>query len=73
MTNEDIIETAFQVWGSKKYKTTNLKSIADAWKYLKEVITLEMLDQVAHRYTDNEMAEKVQLERERLFAKIVAA
>ena len=50
-----------------------LRSIPEVQKYLKEGITLEMLDKVAQRYTDNEMAEKVQLERDRLFAKIVAA
>jgi hypothetical protein len=32
-----------------------------------------MLDEIARRYTDNEMAEKVQLARDRLFDKIVAA
>lgn len=50
-----------------------LRSIPGVRKYLKEGITLEMLDKVARRYTDNEMAEKVQLERDRLFDKIVAA
>ncbi|HBY56895.1 MAG TPA: integrase [Candidatus Atribacteria bacterium] len=50
-----------------------LRSIADAQKYLKEGITLEMLDKIVQRYTDNGMAKKVQLERDRLFAKIVAA
>ena len=50
-----------------------LKSIPDASKYLKEGITLKMLDEIARRYTDNEMAEKVQLARDRLFDKIVAA
>jgi transposase InsO family protein len=50
-----------------------LKSIPDAQKYLKDGITLEMLDKKAKRYTDNEMAEKVQLARDRLFDKIVAA
>ena len=34
---------------------------------------LEMLDKIAKRYTDNEMAQKVQLARERLFDKILAA
>ena len=42
-------------------------------KYLKEGITLEMLNKIAQRYTDNEMAQKVQLARERLFDKIIAA
>jgi len=32
-----------------------------------------MLDQIAKKYTDNEMAEKVQLSRSKLFDKIVAA
>ena len=50
-----------------------LRSIPDVEKYLKEGITLKMLDNIAHRYTDNEMAEKVQLARSRLFAKILAA
>jgi hypothetical protein len=34
---------------------------------------LEILDKKAKRYTDNEMAEKVQLARDQLFDKIVAA
>ncbi len=50
-----------------------LRSIPDVGKYLKDGITLKMLDNIAHRYTDNEMAEKVQLARDRLFDKIVAA
>lgn len=50
-----------------------LRSIPDVQKYLKEGITLEMLDKIARRYTDNEMAEKVQLARDRLFDKIIAA
>jgi len=50
-----------------------LRSIPDVGKYLKEGITLEMLDKISKRYTDNEMAQKVQLAREKLFDKIVAA
>ena len=51
-----------------------LRSIPGAWAYLKESITLEMLDKKARRYTDNEMmAKKVQLERDKLFDKILAA
>ncbi len=50
-----------------------LKSIPHAQLYLKEGITFKMLDEIAQRYTDNEMAEKVQLARDRLFDKIVAA
>jgi len=30
--------------------------MADIQKYLKEGITLEILDRIAKRYTDNEMA-----------------
>jgi len=36
-------------------------------------ITLERLDKIARRYTDNGMAKKVQLERDKLFDKILAA
>jgi len=50
-----------------------LRSIPDARIYLKEGITFEMLDKTARRYTDNEMAKKVQLERDKLFDKILAA
>jgi len=50
-----------------------LRSIPDAQIYLKESITLERLDKKAKRYTDNEMAKKVQLERDKLFDKILAA
>jgi transposase InsO family protein len=50
-----------------------LKSIPEVQKYLKDGIALEILDKIAYRYTDNEMAEKVQLARDRLFDKIVAA
>ncbi len=50
-----------------------LRSIPDVGKYLKDSTTLEMLDEIAKRYSDNEMAEKVQLERSRLFDKILAA
>ncbi len=50
-----------------------LKSIPDAQKYLKDGITLESLDRIAHRYTDNEMAQKVQVARDKLFDKIVVA
>jgi len=50
-----------------------LRSIPGARIYLKESITLERLDKIAKRYTDNEMAKKVQLERDKLFDKILAA
>jgi transposase InsO family protein len=50
-----------------------LRSIPEVQKYLKDGITLEMLDEIARRNTDNEMAEKVQLARDKLFDKILAA
>jgi transposase InsO family protein len=50
-----------------------LRSIPEVQKYLKEGITLEMLDEIARRNTDNEMAQKVQLARDQLFDKILAA
>ena len=50
-----------------------LRSISNARVYLKEGVTFEMLDKIARRYTDNEMAKKVQLERNKLFDKILAA
>jgi len=50
-----------------------LRSIPNAQVYLKESVTLEMLDKIARRYTDNEMAKKVHLEMDKLFDKILAA
>lgn len=50
-----------------------LSSTVDIQKYLKEGITLAMLDEIARRNTDNEMAQKVQLARDKLFDKILAA
>ncbi|MBT9131393.1 MAG: hypothetical protein DDT41_01699 [candidate division WS2 bacterium] len=48
-----------------------LRSIPDAPMYLKENLTFELLDNIAKVYTDNEMAKKVQLERDKLFDKIL--
>jgi len=50
-----------------------LRSISNARVYLKKGVTFKMLDKKARRYTDNEMAKKVQLERDKLFDKILAA
>jgi transposase InsO family protein len=50
-----------------------LRNIPNAQIYLKESITFEMLDKTAKRYTDNEMAKRVQFERDKLFDKILAA
>jgi len=47
-----------------------LKSIPNAEKYLKEGITFEMLDKIAMRHTDNEMAAIFQKERAKLFKEI---
>jgi len=49
-----------------------LRNIPDARIYLKESITFKRLDKIARRYTDNEMAKKVQLGRDKLFDKILA-
>ena len=48
-----------------------LKSIKNAEKYLKPGITFEMLDKIANRYSDTEMAELVQKARDELFSKII--
>ncbi len=50
-----------------------LRSIPSIRVYLKESVTFEMLDKKAKKCTDNEMAKKVQLERNKLFDKISAA
>jgi len=50
-----------------------LRSIPDVRVYLKESINLEMLDKITRRYTDNEMAKKVQLERDKLFDRKLVA
>jgi len=55
------------------YQWIEETSIPNARIYLKESVTLERLDKTARRYTDNEMAKKVQLERNKLFDKILAA
>lgn len=48
-----------------------LKSLPNAKQYLKPGITFEQLDQIAMRHTDNEMAQKVQEERRKLFDEII--
>ena len=47
-----------------------LKTIPNAHKYLKKGVTFKMLDKIAMRFTDNEMAAIFQEERYRLFKKI---
>ena len=46
-----------------------LKSIAEAAKYLREGVTLEALESIAARQTDNESASAMQEARDRLFKK----
>ena len=48
-----------------------LKSIPEAEKYLKDGITFEKLDIIAMRYTDNEMAERIQVKRSKMFERIL--
>lgn len=58
-----------KIYRTKDYRTPydKFKSLEKAEQYLKEGITFEMLDKIALRKTDNEMAEIVQKEREELF------
>ena len=49
------------------------RSLPGVQKFLKEGITLELLEKIAEKYSDNEMAQKVQPPRDQLFDKIVAA
>jgi len=62
-----------KVYRQKDYTTPyeKLKSIPDAWQYLKEGITFETLDRKAYRYSDNEYAKMMQEERSRLFKQIL--
>ena len=48
-----------------------LKSLPNAKQYLKPGVTFEMLDKIAMRMTDNEMARIVQEERRKLFDEII--
>lgn len=64
-----------KIYKHENYMTPyeKLKSIPNAHKYLKEGITFEMLDKIAMRYTDNEMAAIFQEERDKLFKRIFKA
>lgn len=57
------------------YKTPyeKFKRLPEAEKYLKEGVSFEKLEKVAQCRTDNDMAEKVQEARSKLFDKITAA
>ena len=50
-----------------------LKSLSNYQLYLKAGITIEMLDKIAKRKTDNEIAKEVQDSRYKLFNKILLA
>jgi transposase InsO family protein len=72
----DIVDKKGKV--KKVYKTDDymtpyekLKSLPNAKRYLKKGITFEMLDTIAMKKTDNEMAQIVQEERRKLFEYIL--
>jgi len=50
-----------------------LKSLSNYQLYLKARITIETLDKIAKRKTDNEIAKEVQDSRYKLFNKILPA
>lgn len=58
-----------KIYPPEDYQTPyeKLRSLPEAETYLKEAVTFEILDQWAKRYDDNQMAEIVQREREKLF------
>lgn len=57
-----------KIYKQEDYMTPyeKLKGLENAKKYLKEKITFKKLDKIAYKYTDNEMAEKVQQELTKL-------
>jgi transposase InsO family protein len=61
----------------KKYETyqtpyERLKSLKDAAKYLRDGLSLEALDAIAAKQTDNESAAAMQAAKDRLFRKLAA-
>ena len=62
-----------KVYKQEDYMTPyqKLKSLPNAKQYLKPGITFEQLDKIAMRHTHNEMAQKVQEERRKLFNDII--
>jgi len=62
-----------KVYPADNYRTPyeKLKSLPEANQYLKEGISFSMLDKIAMRYTDNQMAEIIQRERGKLFDEII--
>ena len=62
-----------KVYKEEDYMTPyeKLKSLPNAEQYLKPGITFAMLDKIAMRHTDNDMARIVQEERRKLFDEII--
>lgn len=62
-----------KVYPTDNYQTPydKFKSLPNAEMYLKEGISFFMLDKIAMRYTDNQMAEIIQKERDKLFDEIM--
>ena len=62
-----------KVYNHKDYMIPyeKLKNLPEAEKFLKDGITFKKLDIIAMRYTDNEMAEKVQAKRSKMFERIL--
>jgi len=62
-----------KVYKEKDYMTPyeKLKSLPNAKQYLKHGVTFEILDKIAMRHTDNDMARIVQEERRKLFDEII--
>jgi transposase InsO family protein len=61
-----------RVYKQEDYQTPHekLTSIPKVKAYLKPAVTIQQLDQIAKRYTDNEIAQLVQQERSQAFSKI---
>jgi transposase InsO family protein len=61
-----------KVYKTEDYQTPydKLKSIPNSQRYLKEGVTFAQLDSIAASKTDNQMAQLVQKEREKLFKQI---
>jgi len=61
-----------RIYKQEDYQTPyeKLSSIPKVKAYLKVAVTIQQLDQIARRYTDNEIAQLVQQERSQAFNKI---
>lgn len=62
-----------KIYPTEEYKTPyeKLKSLPNAKQYLKEGVSFVSLDKLAMRYSDNQMAEIIQRERNKLFDEIM--